>query len=211
MPSARRQPTNFAPLFHTLMDYLICGLGNIGAEYANTRHNIGYDVVDNLCRQLNGHWETGSFGEVAKVRCKNRLLLLLKPNTYMNLSGKAFRFWLQKEKIPVENSLVVCDDIHLPFGQLRLRAKGSAGGHNGLKSIQEALGTEAYPRLRIGIGNHFLPGHQVEYVLGKWTPQESEKLPLIITQAAEVIKTFALSGLQHALNLAAKPIFVDNP
>jgi PTH1 family peptidyl-tRNA hydrolase len=193
------------------MDYLICGLGNIGAEYANTRHNIGFDVVDNLCRQLNGHWETGSFGEVAKVRCKNRLLLLLKPNTYMNLSGKAFRFWLQKEKIPVENGLVVCDDINLAFGHLRLRAKGSAGGHNGLRSIQEALGTEAYPRLRIGIGNNFSPGRQVEYVLGKWTPQESEKLPLIITQAAEVIKTFALSGLQHALNLAAKPIFVDNP
>ncbi len=193
------------------MDYLICGLGNIGAEYANTRHNIGFDVVDNLCKQLNGRWEAASFGEVAKVRCKNRLLLLLKPNTYMNLSGKAFRFWLQKENIPVENGLVVCDDINLPFGQLRLRAKGSAGGHNGLKSIQEALGTEAYPRLRIGIGNNFSPGHQVEYVLGKWTPQESEKLPVIITQAAEVIKTFALSGLQHALNLAAKPISLDNP
>ncbi len=193
------------------MDYLICGLGNIGAEYANTRHNIGFDVVDNLCKQLNGRWEAGSFGEVAKVRCKNRLLLLLKPNTYMNLSGKAFRFWLQKEKIPVENGLVVCDDINLAFGQLRLRAKGSSGGHNGLKSIQEALGTEAYPRLRIGIGNHFSPGRQVEYVLGKWTPQENEKLPVIIAQATEVVKTFALSGLQHALNLAAKPISEDKP
>jgi len=191
------------------MKYLVCGLGNIGADYANTRHNVGFDVVDVLCRQLGGRWKADSFGDIAEVRCKNRLLLLLKPNTYMNLSGRAFRYWLQKEKISLENSLVICDDLNLAFGQLRLRAKGSPGGHNGLKSIQEILGTDAYPRLRVGIGNNYPPGRQVDYVLGKWTSQEAEKLPLILEQAAEVVKTYALSGLQIALNLASRPIFEE--
>lgn len=193
------------------MKYLICGLGNIGAEYANTRHNIGFDVADLLCQQLGGRWKTDSYGDVAEVRCKNRILVLLKPNTYMNLSGRAFRHWLQKEKIPLENSLVICDDLNIPLGQMRLRTKGSSGGHNGLSNIQETLGTDAYPRLRVGIGNNFPKGRQVDYVLGKWTSEEAEKLSLILERAAEVVKTFALAGPQHATQLAARPLIGDKP
>lgn len=193
------------------MKYLICALGNIGAEYAHTRHNIGFDVADLLCQQLGGRWKADSFGDVVEVRCKNRILLLLKPNTYMNLSGRAFRYWLQKEKIPLENSLVICDDLNLPFGQMRLRLKGSSGGHNGLGSIQEMLGTDAYPRLRIGIGNDFPKGRQVDYVLGKWTPKETESLPPILERAAEIVKTFALAGVQQATQLAARPVLDEKP
>ncbi len=189
------------------MKYLICGLGNVGAEYAHTRHNVGFEVVELLCKQLNGRWKSDSFGEIAEVRCKNRVLLLLKPNTYMNLSGRAFRYWLQKERLSLDSTLVICDDLNLAFGQMRLRLKGSSGGHNGLKNIQEALGTDAYPRLRIGIGNNFSKGRQVDYVLGKWTTQESEKLLPILEQAAEVVKTFVLAGPQHAISQAAKPVF----
>ncbi len=189
------------------MKYLICGLGNVGAEYAHTRHNVGFEVVELLCKQLGGRWKSDSFGEIAEVRCKNRVLLLLKPNTYMNLSGRAFRYWLQKERLSLDNTLVICDDLNLAFGQMRLRLKGSSGGHNGLKNIQEALGTDAYPRLRIGIGNNFSKGRQVDYVLGKWTTQESEKLLPILEQAAEVVKTFVLAGPQHAISQAAKPVF----
>ncbi|MCS6928218.1 MAG: aminoacyl-tRNA hydrolase [Saprospiraceae bacterium] len=192
------------------MKYLICGLGNIGVEYINTRHNVGFNVVDLLCHQLDGQWRPASFGDVAEARCKNRLLLLLKPNTYMNLSGKALQHWLHKEKIPLENSLVICDDLNLAFGQIRLRAKGSSGGHNGLANIQQVLGTDAYPRLRIGIGNNFPKGRQVEYVLGKWTPEEEKRLPRILEHAAEIVKTFVLSGIQYAYNIAARPIPEEN-
>ncbi len=193
------------------MKYLICGLGNVGKEYAHTRHNIGFDVLDYLCRQLGGTWRAVSLGEMAEVRCKNRILLLLKPNTYMNLSGKAFRYWLQKEDIPLENSLVVCDDINLHLGQLRLRAKGSPGGHNGLRHIQETLGTDAYPRLRIGIGHDFPKGRQVDYVLGRWSTEEEEKLSPILERASEVIKTFALAGIPHAQPLLSRPLFEEKP
>lgn len=186
------------------MKYLITGLGNIGYEYENTRHNIGFDVVNLLCRQLEGSWRDDHHGERAEVRHKGRTLILLKPNTYMNLSGKAIRYWLQKEKIPVENSLVICDDLNLDFGKLRLRAKGSDGGHNGLKSIQDLLGTVDYPRLRIGIGSAFSKGKQVNYVLGKWTPDEAAELPNVLEKAAETIKAFATVGLERALNVAAK-------
>jgi PTH1 family peptidyl-tRNA hydrolase len=186
------------------MKYLITGLGNIGSDYVDTRHNIGFDVVDFLCKQLEGSWRNDSHGELAEVKFKGRTLILLKPNTYMNLSGKAVRYWLQKEKIPVENSVTICDDLNLVFGKLRLRAKGSDGGHNGLKSMQEVLATDAYPRLRIGIGADFPKGRQVDFVLGKWSEDERAELPRILEKAAETIKAFATIGLERAMNVAAK-------
>lgn len=186
------------------MKYLITGLGNIGSEYRNTRHNIGFDVVDFLCRDLEGSWRDDHHGELAEVKYKGRTVILLKPNTYMNLSGKAVRYWLQKEKITLENSLIVCDDLNLVFGKQRLRAKGSDGGHNGLKSIQEMLGTDAYPRLRIGIGDNFSRGRQVNYVLGKWTEDEAAELPNILEKVADTIKAFLTIGIDRAMNVAAK-------
>lgn len=186
------------------MKYLITGLGNIGYEYEGTRHNIGFEAVDFLCKNLEGSWRSDHHGDLAEVKYKGRTLVLLKPNTYMNLSGKAIRYWLQKEKIPLENSLVILDDLNLVFGKQRLRASGSSGGHNGLKNIQEVLGTEAYPRLRIGIGADFSKGKQVNYVLGKWTEDEKAELPRILEKAAEVVKTFVTIGLERAMNVTGK-------
>lgn len=186
------------------MKYLIAGLGNIGSDYVDTRHNIGFDAVDFLCKQLEGSWRNDSHGELAEVKFKGRTLLLLKPNTYMNLSGKAIRYWLQKEKIPVENSLTICDDLNLVFGKLRLRAKGSDGGHNGLKNIQEVLGSDTYPRLRVGIGADFSKGRQVEFVLGKWSEDERAELPHILEKTAETVKAFVSIGLERAMNVAGK-------
>ena len=154
------------------MKYLIVGLGNIGAEYADTRHNIGFNVLDALAGASNIAFTTDRYGAVAELRHKGRTLVLLKPSTYMNLSGKAVRYWLDREKIERENLLVVVDDIALPFGTLRMRTRGSAGGHNGLKSICELLGTEDYARIRFGIGGDFARGQQVDYVLGQWTEEE---------------------------------------
>jgi PTH1 family peptidyl-tRNA hydrolase len=197
---------NFASNFHRNngMKYLITGLGNIGYEYDGTRHNIGFEVVDHLCKELGGEWKGNTHGDLAEVKFKGRTLILLKPNTYMNLSGKAIRYWLQKEKIPVENSVVVLDDLNLEFSKQRLRAKGSDGGHNGLKSIQELLGTDAYPRLRIGIGSSFSKGKQVNFVLGKWSEDEKAELSRILEKSAEVIKTFVTIGLEKAMNATGK-------
>ncbi len=186
------------------MKYLITGLGNIGAEYQHTRHNIGFDAVEFLCKQLEGSWRNDHHGELAEVKFKGRVLLLLKPNTYMNLSCRAIRYWLQKEKIPLENCLVVCDDLNLTFGKQRLRAKGSDGGHNGLKNIQEVLGTDVYPRLRVGIGSDFSKGRQVNFVLGKWNADEAAEIPLLLEKVAETIKAFATIGIERAMNVAAK-------
>lgn len=186
------------------MKYLITGLGNIGSDYVGTRHNIGFDALDFLCKNLEGSWRNDHHGELAEVKYKGRTLLLLKPNTYMNLSGKAVRYWYQKEKIPIEHCLVVCDDLNLNLGKLRLRAKGSDGGHNGLKSIHEVLGTDAYPRLRMGIGNNFARGRQVDFVLGHWTEDEKAALPGICERTAETIKAFVTIGLERAMNVAAK-------
>lgn len=186
------------------MKYLITGLGNIGYEYDGTRHNIGFEVTDFLCKQLEGEWRNDHHGELAEVKFKGRTLILLKPNTYMNLSGKAIRYWLQKEKILLENSITILDDLNLEFGKQRLRAKGSDGGHNGLKSIQELLGTDAYPRLRIGIGNTFSKGKQVNFVLGKWSEDEKAGLPNILEKATEVIKTFVTIGMERAMNVTGK-------
>ncbi len=186
------------------MKYLITGLGNVGSEYEHTRHNIGFEVLDFLCKDLEGAWRSNHHGDLAEVKFKGRTLVLLKPNTYMNLSGKAIRYWLQKEKILVENSLTVLDDLNLDFGKQRLRPKGSDGGHNGLKSIQELLGTDTYPRLRIGIGSSFSKGKQVNFVLGKWTEDEKAELSRILEKAEEVIKTFVTLGMERAMNVTGK-------
>lgn len=201
-----KQQSTFAPsiLLVNTMKYLITGLGNVGYEYDGTRHNVGFEVVDFLCKQLEGNWRSDHHGDLAEVRFKGRTLILLKPNTYMNLSGKAIRYWLQKEKIPLENSLVILDDLNLAFGKQRLRPKGSDGGHNGLKSIQELLGTDAYPRLRIGIGSDFSKGKQVNYVLGKWTEGENAELPHVLEKAAEVVKTYVTIGLERAMSITGK-------
>lgn len=178
------------------MKYLIAGLGNIGAEYANTRHNIGFAVVDTLARLSGISFQSGRYADVARLKVKNKSLVLIKPSTYMNLSGKAVRYWLETEKIPLENLLVIVDDIALSPGQLRLKLKGGDGGHNGLSSINEILGTEEFARLRFGIGSDFAKGFQVEYVLGKWTSAEESVILPKLAEAAEIVKSFAMSGAE---------------
>ena len=176
------------------MKYLIAGLGNIGDEYANTRHNIGFTVTEAMARLSGVSFQSGRYADLARLRVKNKSLVLIRPNTYMNLSGKAVRYWLDYEKIPLENLLVIVDDIALPPGQLRLKLKGGDGGHNGLSSIIEILGTEEFARLRFGIGNDFAKGYQVEYVLGKWTKAEEEIILPKITDAVEMVKSFVTEG-----------------
>lgn len=181
------------------MKYLIAGLGNIGSEYAHTRHNIGFDVVDALAKEHDCPFEDGRYGMVANLKFKGRTFVLLKPSTYMNLSGKAIAYWMQKEKIAIENVLVVVDDLALPFGTLRLKPKGSDAGHNGLKHIQETLGHNNYARLRFGIGDNFRKGGQVDYVLGKWSGEEAKDLPLRIDVACQMIKSFGTIGMQPTM------------
>lgn len=176
------------------MKYLIAGLGNIGDEYASTRHNIGFTVTEAMARLSGVSFQSGRYADLARLRVKNRSLVLIKPNTYMNLSGKAVRYWLDYEKIPLENLLVIVDDIALAPGQLRLKPKGGDGGHNGLSSIIEVLGTEDFSRLRFGIGSDFAKGYQVEYVLGKWTKAEEEIIIPKIEDAIEMIKSFVTEG-----------------
>ncbi|MBL1279796.1 MAG: aminoacyl-tRNA hydrolase [Fluviicola sp.] len=178
------------------MKYLIIGLGNPGSKYAETRHNIGFKVVDEFVRSREGEFETDKLADVAKVKFKGRSFVVIKPNTFMNLSGKAVNFWMQTEKIKRENILVVTDDISLPFGKLRMKGKGSDGGHNGLKDIQAVLGTSEYTRLRFGVGSEFNPGKQSNYVLGEWSKEEQLDLPERIETAIEFIKGFATIGLQ---------------
>ncbi len=182
------------------MKYLIAGLGNVGREYENTRHNIGFMILDAFVKASNVVFEDKRYGFVAETRLKNKQLVLLKPSTYMNLSGNAIRYWMQKENIDLENLLVVVDDIALPFGSLRLKPKGSDAGHNGLRHIQATLGTQQYNRLRFGIGNQFLQGMQIDYVLGEFSPEEKQVLPERIEQATEMIKTVCLSGINIAMN-----------
>ena len=186
------------------MKYLIVGLGNIGAEYADTRHNIGFNVLDALAGASNTFFSTGRYGDIAELRHKGRTLLLLKPSTYMNLSGKAVRYWMEAEHIAPENLLVISDDIALPFGTLRLRPKGSAGGHNGLKNIAELLGTEEFARMRFGVGGNFARGHQIDYVLGEWTDEERTALPERLKIFGEAVLSFATIGLERTMNLYNK-------
>lgn len=178
------------------MKFLICGLGNPGAEYENTRHNIGFKVLDKLASEENLQFRQQRFGLMAEYKFKGRTLLLLKPDTYMNLSGKAVNYWLKAEKIPLEKFLVITDDLALPFGTIRLKGKGSNGGHNGLGNIQEILGTTDYPRLRFGIGNEFSKGSQVRYVLDAWNAEEESKLPERLGKCTELIRSFCTRGIQ---------------
>lgn len=182
------------------MKYLIVGLGNIGAEYAETRHNIGFKVADTLAGETGTVFGSERYGAVASLRHRGREVLLLKPSTYMNLSGKAVRYWMQKERIPIEHVFVVVDDIALPFGTLRIRKNGSDGGHNGLKSIAECLGGQNYARLRFGIGGDFPRGTQVDYVLGEWTAEEKTLLPEALKTAAEAVLAFVSDGPDRAMN-----------
>ena len=181
------------------MKYLIVGLGNIGPEYQNTRHNIGFKVLDAFAKASNAVFEDMRYGAVATVKLKGRTLILLKPNTYMNLSGKAVSYWMQKEKIELSNLFVVVDDLALPFGTIRLRGKGSDGGHNGLKSINQLLGTQDYARLRFGIGNEFPKGKQVDYVLGEWSSEEEERFPAMLKHCGEVIENFIFIGVDKTM------------
>lgn len=183
------------------MKYLVAGLGNIGNEYANTRHNIGFDILDALAGASNISFKDKRYGFVAEMKYRARTYVLLKPSTYMNLSGNAVRYWLRKEKLPLENLLVVVDDIALPFGSLRLRARGGDAGHNGLNHIQTILGTTRYARLRFGIGNDFYSGQQVDYVLSQWTEEQEKALPERIEMAGEIIRSFGMIGLERTMNM----------
>jgi len=183
------------------LKYLIAGLGNIGPDYWGTRHNTGFRIVNAVAEDIGANFADKRYGAVAQGRVKNAELVLLKPNTFMNLSGNAVRYWLQRENIPVENLLVAVDDIALPFGSLRLKPNGSHAGHNGLHHIQDVLGTDNYARLRFGIGNEFSRGGQIDYVLSAFTPEELEKMPERIKQAAEMVKSFCLAGVDVTMNL----------
>ncbi len=180
--------------------FLIVGLGNIGEEYEGTRHNIGFEVVDFIAREAGVKFTNDRLAFVAEAKFKGKALVLIKPTTYMNLSGKAVNYWMQAEKIPVENVMVIVDELALPFGKIRIGPKGSDGGHNGLKNIQEILGTTQYPRLRFGIGNEFGKGYQVNYVLGKWNDEEKKTLSDRVKIASDAIKSFSFVGLQRCMN-----------
>lgn len=182
------------------MKYLIVGLGNIGEEYRNTRHNIGFMVLDALAKASNIVFTDGRYGATASMSVKGRQLLLLKPSTYMNLSGNAVRYWMQQEKIPLENVLIVVDDLALPFGTLRLKGKGSDAGHNGLKHIAATLGTQNYARLRFGIGNDFPRGGQIDFVLGHFSEKDTRLMPERLEMAGEIVKSFCLAGLNITMN-----------
>ena len=182
------------------MKYLIVGLGNIGAEYAETRHNIGFKVLDALVAASNTSFSTVRYGDMVTLRHRGRTVLLLKPSTYMNLSGKAVRYWMEQEKIKPENLLVISDDIAIPFGQLRMRQQGSAGGHNGLKSIAVLLGTEAFARMRFGVGGDFPRGHQIDYVLGEWSVEERKALPDRLKVFGDAVLSFVAVGCSMTMN-----------
>ena len=180
--------------------FLIVGLGNIGSEYDNTRHNIGFEVLNALAKEKEISFTSGKLGAISSFRYKGRTFILLKPSTYMNLSGKAVRYWLTKEKIPTHNLLVICDDLSLPIGALRLKSKGGAGGHNGLQNIQDILGSATYPRLRFGIGNTFSKGKQSDFVLGEWKENEREIVTKRIPRIVEAIVSFGTAGINNTMN-----------
>lgn len=180
--------------------FLIVGLGNIGAEYVNTRHNIGFKIVDFLARKEGLSFETVKLGALAEYKFKGRTFFLLKPNTYMNLSGKAVKYWMEKENIPLENILVITDDLNLSFGAIRIRKKGSDGGHNGLKSVQATLNTSDYNRFRFGISDEFKKGKQIDYVLGEWDESEKTALPERLEMASEIIKSFGTAGIENTMS-----------
>ncbi len=180
--------------------YLIVGLGNIGTEYDNTRHNIGFKILDELALKEEITFEAQKLGAIAKFRFKGRTFVLLKPSTYMNLSGKAVKYWQTKEKIRIENTLIICDDLNISFGTIRLKAKGSDGGHNGLKDINTILNTQNYPRFRFGVSDEFKKGKQIDYVLGKWNDDESAKLTERLDKSCTLIKSFGTAGLANTMS-----------
>ena len=182
------------------MKFLIAGLGNIGDEYAHTRHNIGFDVVNAFVQKHKGEFRVGRLAYVAEIKWKGKIFVCICPSTYMNLSGKAVRYWMDKEKIAIENILVIVDDLALPLNKLRVRPTGSPAGHNGLKSIQEVLGSADYAKLRFGIGNDFAKGYQSDFVLGKWSKDETPMVKLKIEKSVETIETFATQGISTAMN-----------
>ena len=184
----------------TMKKFLIVGLGNIGPDYKNTRHNIGFKILDHFADQEEITFETQKLGDIASVNIKGRKLIFLKPNTFMNLSGKAVKYWMTKEKINLENLLIITDDLNLAFGTLRLKTKGSDGGHNGLKDVQHQLNTTKYNRFRFGISDAFQKGRQVDYVLGKWTDDENEALKERLDTSVALIKSFVLSGVNNTMN-----------
>lgn len=192
-----KKPKDNTPLE---MKYLIVGLGNIGAEYEQTRHNVGFEVLDTIAKRNEVKFEEERYGAIAQYKFKSRSFIMLKPNTYVNLSGRAINYWMQKEKIPLSNLLVIVDDLALPFGTLRLKTKGGDAGHNGLKSIQSSLGTAAYSRLRFGIGNEFSRGKQVDFVLGKWTDEEWMELMERTKVAEDIVKAFATIGAGRTMS-----------
>jgi PTH1 family peptidyl-tRNA hydrolase len=181
--------------------FLIVGLGNIGTEYVNTRHNIGFKVLDFLAKNESISFDNLKFGALAELKLKGKTFFLLKPNTYMNLSGKAVKYWMEKENIPLQNILIIADDLNLSFGTIRIRSKGSDGGHNGLKNITLVLNTQEYARFRFGISDEFKKGKQVDYVLGNWDDIEQTKLPERLEVASEIIKSFGLAGLENTMTL----------
>lgn len=182
------------------MKYLIVGLGNIGSDYDETRHNIGFKVLDAFAKASNSCFETNRLGDTATVKFRGRTLILLKPSTFMNLSGKAVQYWMQAEKIPQDKVLIITDDLALPFGKIRIRGKGSDGGHNGIKSIIETLGNASFPRLRFGISNEFSKGQQVNYVLGKWTKEEDDALVERVSICCDAIKNFSFNPLGRVMS-----------
>lgn len=182
------------------MKYLIVGLGNIGEEYKNTRHNIGFDIADAIAEKTKTSFQSGRYGNLATAKIKGRQVYILKPSTYMNLSGNAVRYWMQKESIPIENLLIIADDIALPLGKIRLRMKGSDAGHNGLKHIIEVLGTDNFSRLRFGIGDDFPKGFQVDFVLGNWSSEERSTINARLTTCVDAIQCFVMLGIQKAMN-----------
>lgn len=184
----------------SMKKFLIVGLGNIGADYVNTRHNIGFKVVDFFIRKEGLSFQTAKLGDISEYKIKGRTLLFLKPNTFMNLSGKAVKYWMDKENIEKENVLIITDDLNLSFGTIRIKAKGSDGGHNGLKNIQLILNSVDYPRFRFGISDEFKKGKQVDYVLGEWNDEENSKLSERLELASEIITSFALAGLENTMN-----------
>lgn len=188
------------------MNYLVAGLGNIGREYAQTRHNMGFMVLDAWSEASNAVFSTQRYGDIAEVSFKGRRLTLLKPSTYMNLSGNAVRYWMEKKNVPLENLIVICDDLNLPFGTLRMRKKGSDGGHNGLKNIQDCLGSQDWCRIRMGIGNDFHAGEQIDFVLGDLSRDQKEQIPALCSKVIEGVKSFVTVGPDRAMNsFNAKP------
>jgi PTH1 family peptidyl-tRNA hydrolase len=185
---------------NSMKKFLIVGLGNVGEKYTNTRHNIGFKILDELASKEASTFESGKLGSLAKFRFKGRTFILLKPSTYMNLSGKSVKYWLTKENIPIENLLVICDDLNLTFGSIRVKAKGSDGGHNGLKDINTILQTQQYARFRFGVGSEFSKGRQSDFVLGEWDTEEYKHLPERLDTACKLIKSFGTAGLNNTMN-----------